>query len=103
MAELLELVVSLLAVGIYGTEDRPRHPIWRNSIRTIAFAGLLVSVADVLGILGSVEFPFVVTLVWAFCSLIVITAEYYVGSKRVCLAAYIAYPIWLAILIYSER
>ncbi len=103
MAELLELILSYFAIWIYGTEDRPKHPVWRNSIRTVAFSGILVSVAGFLGMLGSFEFPFIIILIWAFCSLIVITAEYNVGSRKVCLAAFIAYPIWLAIAIYSEQ
>ena len=102
MVEILELIVSFLAVWIYGTDDKPRHPIWRNSVRTIAFAGTLVSSASFLGFLGAIQFPLILTLAWALCSLIVISAEYYVGSKRVCLAAFIAYPIWLAIAIYTE-
>ena len=102
MEDILELIVSFLAAWIYGTDDNPKHPIWRNSVRTIAFTGILVSSAKFLGFLGAIQFPLILTLVWALCSLIVITAEYYVGSKRVFLAAFIAYPIWLTIALYTE-
>lgn len=102
MAEILELVVAFFAAWIYGTEDKPKHPIWRNSVRTIAFSGILVSTVGFLGFLGSFEFPIGIVLLWVFCSLIVISAEYYMGSKRICLAAFIAYPIWLTIAIATE-
>ena len=102
MAEILELVVTFLAIWIYGTEENPRHPFWRNSVRFIAFSGIFISTAGFLGLFGSFEFPFVITVIWALCSLIVISAEYYVGSKKLCLAAFIAYPIWLAIAIATE-
>ena len=102
VVEFLDLILAYLAVWVYGTEDRPRHPVWRNSIRIVAFSGLLVSAAWYGGVLGSVEFPYVVILIWAICSLIVLVAEYDLGSKKVCLAAFIAFPIGLAIAIYSE-
>lgn len=102
MVEILELVVTFLAMWIYGTEDNPKHPFWRNSVRTVAFSGIFVSTAGFLEFFGSFEFPFLITLIWGFCSLIVISAEYYVGSKKICLVAFIAYPIWLAIAIATE-
>jgi hypothetical protein len=38
MAEILEFTLAFVAIAIYGTAEKPRHPIWRNSIRTVAFA-----------------------------------------------------------------
>ncbi len=102
MADILELVVTFLAIWIYGTEDNPRHPFWRNSVRTVAFSGAFISTAGFLSLFGSFKFPFVITTIWVFCSLIVITAEYHAGSKKLCLAAYIVCPIWLAIAIATE-
>ena len=103
MAEILEFILAFVAMAIYGTEEKPRHPIWRNSVRTIAFAGVLVSIASFLNIFGAFEFPLVIVLIWAICSLLVISAEYYVGSKKVCLAAFIVYPIWLAVVLLIEN
>ncbi|WP_152612147.1 hypothetical protein [Leisingera sp. ANG-S5] len=102
MAEALEFVVTFLAVWIYGTEDRPKHPIWRNGVRIVAFSGIIVSAAGFKGLLGSFEFPLIFTLVWGGCSLVVISAEYYLGSKRICFAAFVAYPIWLAVAVSSQ-
>jgi hypothetical protein len=97
MVEILELVLTFVTVWIYGTDDKPRHPIWRNSVRIVAFTGAFVSAASLLSILGNFEVPRVATLIWALCSLIVISAEYYVGSKKVFLAAVIVFATWLAI------
>lgn len=102
MADILEFISFILANWIYGKDDRPRHPVWRNSVRAIAFAGVVVSSAYLLGFLGARQIPEILTLAWGLCSVIVISAEYYLGSKRVCVAALIAYPIWLAILIYTR-
>lgn len=102
MTEILEVIIGLLAIWIYGSEDRPRHPIWRNSVRTIAFSGLLVSTASFLGKLGSVRFPLPLIVIWAVCSLVVIMAEYDLGSKKLCLAAFILYPLWLVLVIVTE-
>jgi len=103
MAEILELILAFVAVAIYGTEEKPKHPIWKNSVRTVAFTGVLVSIASFLNVFGSFEFPLFIALIWAICSLLVISAEYYVGSKKVCLAAFIVFPIWLVIVLLVEN
>ena len=102
MADIIELILTFVAVTIYGTEEKPRHPIWRNSVRTVAFGGVLISIASFLNLLGDLKFPIVVVLIWVICSLLVISAEYYVGSKKVCLAASIVLPIWLAVALLTE-
>ncbi|MEO9516546.1 MAG: hypothetical protein ABJH45_12710 [Paracoccaceae bacterium] len=102
MEDILELFTQFSAVWIYGTEENPRAPFWRNSVRIIAFSGVFVSTAGFLGLLGSFEFPLIVTLIWALCSVIVFSAEYYLGSKKLWWAALIAYPIWLTIAIVTE-
>jgi hypothetical protein len=63
MAEILELIVTLLATWIYGTDDKPKHPIWRNSVRIVAFSGVIISVAGFLNVLGGFEFPFIAILI----------------------------------------
>ena len=102
MDVILEAVVTFSAVWVYGRKENPRHPFWRNSVRLIAFSGVLISTAYFLDLFGSFEFPLVITIIWAFCSLIVISTEYYLGSKKLGLAAFIAYPIWFAIAIATQ-
>ena len=103
MAEILEFILAFVAVAVYGTEEKPRHPIWRNGVRVVAFAGVLVSTASYLNMFGNFDFPLFIVLIWGICSLLVISAEYYVGSKKVCLAAFIVYPIWLAVVLLIEK
>ncbi len=101
MAEILELIVVFLASIIYGSEGSPRHPIWRNLIRFIAFSGAVVSVFSLLGLLGKYDFPIVVVAVWSICSLIIISAEYYVGSKKVAFAALTASAVWFLVVLIT--
>lgn len=103
MDEVYEILLQLLALTIYGYEEKPKHPLWRNSVRTVAFVGAFISIASLLNLLGNIEFPMFVTLIWGICFVIVITAEYELGSKRVCLAAFIVFSIWLAVLISVEN
>lgn len=98
MQEILELIISFLAIWIYGTEEKPKPPIMRNSVRAVAFSGFLVSAASMLGLLGRIEFPLPLILSWAFCAVLIVTAEYYLGSKKIWVAAIIGLAIWLAIV-----
>lgn len=102
MEDILELVTAIVAASIYGTEDKPRHPFWRNSVRTIAFAGAFVSAASLLNMLGGFEVPLFITLIWAFCSLIVITAEYDAGSKKVGVAAFVTAAVWSIVVVVTS-
>ena len=102
MVEILELVLAFVAVAIYGTEERPRHPLWKNSVRTVAFGGALISSASFLNLLGGFVFPLVVGVIWGICSLLLLMGEYYFGSKKIWLAAVLVFPIWLALGLLSE-
>ncbi|PIB25651.1 hypothetical protein BFP76_00515 [Amylibacter kogurei] len=103
MIEIIaEIIVTFLGWTIYGSEENPRHPFWRNSVRTVAFLGAFISIASFLNILGDFEFPRVVVGFWAVCSLMVILVEYYIGSKKVCLAAFVVCAIWFIVGILTQ-
>ena len=102
MDDILEFILAIISVTIYGTEDKPRHPFWRNSIRAIAFIGVFVSAASFLNMFGDYEFPFLIISIWALCSLIVLSAEYYAGSKAVGLAALGAFLLWIVIVFTTQ-
>jgi len=63
MAEIPELILAFVAVAIYGTEEKPKHPLWRHSVRTVAFSGVLISTAGFLNLLSDLEFPIVQILI----------------------------------------
>ncbi len=87
MAEILELVCSFVAIFIYGSESRPRHPIWRNSFRIIAFGGSISILVNLLTTWSFPDFASPLILPWLLCSIVVLLGEYYVGSKRLGVAA----------------
>ncbi|NSX56145.1 hypothetical protein [Parasulfitobacter algicola] len=80
MTEILELIIGRIVVCIYGTEKNPRHPIWRNITRTIAFGGAAVAMINILYFSAEIEIPTAIIVVWMLCFLTVFTAELYVGS-----------------------
>lgn len=101
MEEILELIVMFLARTIYGSEGRPRHPFWRNLIRFIAFGGALASVCNMLGLIGEIEFSIIIVIIWSICSLIVVCAEYYIGSKKVAYAAITVSVLWFLVVLIT--
>ncbi|MCE8546792.1 hypothetical protein KBY25_13255 [Ruegeria pomeroyi] len=90
MEIVLEIIVTLLAVTIYGTEERPRSPIWRNTVRVIAFGGAFLSGLGLLGLIPVIDYPIAAMMLWGVCGLIVLVGEYEAGSKRVAIAAIVA-------------
>jgi hypothetical protein len=78
---LVEGVVTLAAIAVYGTDTNPRHPALRNGLRLIAFGGLTVALAWV-SFWPNVAAPMYVTAPWMLAGLIVLLAEYDLGSKR---------------------
>ncbi|MCO4825049.1 MAG: hypothetical protein KC451_09370 [Amylibacter sp.] len=101
MAEMLELIVTFIASLIYGPKSEPKHPIWRNSVRVIAFGGTFVAIAAVLGLLGGVSIPLGLTILWAICALIVISGEFYLGSEKLGIAALLFAALYFGVLIFT--
>jgi hypothetical protein len=98
---ILEFVLGMISHIIYGTEDKPRHPIWRNTVRVIAFSGAFISAASLLKFLGNFVVPFPIIMIWLLCSVIVISAEYYAGSKKVGLMALGVFAALLVLAIIT--
>jgi hypothetical protein len=98
MVEIIELFIAAVSFAIYGTDERPRHPFWRNAVRTVAFTGAIIFLASLLGWLNII-FPMALTLFWCLCGLIVLCAEYEIGSKNVAYAALGTFAILLITLL----
>ena len=101
MESVLEFAAAFVAIWIYGTKDNPRHPVWRNTVRIVAFSGAFFCLGFLLNLFGGFDFPVIVILVWLFCSVIVISAEYYVGSKPVCYVALLVFAALIALAVGS--
>lgn len=89
MDDVLEFLVGLFATFVYGTKDRPKHPVWRNTLRTFVFGGSVVAVLNQLGIAGEFDVPVWLIAVWLFCFVTVMLAEYYVGKPWLSLVTLI--------------
>ena len=87
---VLEGIIALVGVLIYGTEDRPRPAILRNTVRIVGFVGAAVAVASLV---GAVALPPVFALaapVWILCLLIVLMVEHELGRTMYAFAAFFA-------------
>lgn len=102
MEVALEFIILFLSWSIYGSEERPKHAFWRNTVRVIAFSGAAVFIAKMLDLTGNVEFPLILSALWAICFLIVFSAEYYIGSVRVAYSA-IATFVVMALAVLSTQ
>lgn len=80
MDAIFELVITVFATWIYGTELRPRHPVWRYILRAIAFGGAFVAALSLLNIPSDFDVPLWLEVFWMFCFVTVMSAEYYVGN-----------------------
>jgi hypothetical protein len=81
------MFLYVLAVGIYGTPQKPRHPVFRNTVRLIAFGGSAILLAELIGLVSDIHKPMAVIFVWGVCGLIVILAEYDLGSPKIAIVA----------------
>ena len=89
MADVLEFLVGIFAVFVYGTKNQPKHPIWRSALRAFVFGGSLVAVLNLLGIAGEFDVPLWLIAVWLLCFATVMLAEYYVGKPWLSLVTFI--------------
>lgn len=90
MVTILEILTAIVAVGIYGTVEKPRHPIWRNTLRTIAFSGSIFVSYHMFRFNEWPDVHMTVSVAWAFGLFIVFSAEYDCGRPWLSLAAAIA-------------
>ena len=99
MDVVLEMIATFLAFAIYGTDAKPRHPVWRNAVRMIAFGGAAIAIASLLSLLGNVEIPTIAVVIWGLCSVIVLLAEYELGSRRVAFASLFALVLLISVAV----
>ena len=101
MDSILEFIAAIVAVGIYGTEDKPRHPVWRILLRIVAFGGGGFALANILLPLG-VDVPIVISVLWGFSLLIVLSAEHHFGRAWLSFAAMGTGILVLGALLWAE-
>ncbi len=101
METVLELIIQYLGLAIYGTEEKPRHPIWRNIVRLIAFSGAAFSILHMLDMTGSTSVPLVISALWLVTFMIVLSTEYYFGPKKLAYAIIAVFLIWISVLVWT--
>ncbi len=89
MDDVLEFLVGIFARFVYGSKDHPKHPVWRNTLRTFVFGGSAVAVFNLLGVPGEFDVPLWLIAVWLFCFVTVMLAEYYAGKPWLSLVTLI--------------
>jgi len=100
LADVLEFLVGIFAVFVYGTKGHPKHPIWRNTLRAFVFGGSLFAVLNLLGIAGEFDVPLWLIAVWLFCFVTVMLAEYYAGKPWLSLVTFIIGVCLLGLVIF---
>ena len=99
---ILELVIAGLSILIYGTEDKPRHPAVRNTVRTIAFGGSAIVIATALRLIPDQNVHWGIAAICLLSSFVVLMGEYEIGSKRVACAAFATAILLFGVLIWAE-
>jgi len=84
---ILEAIVTISAALVYGTEERPRPAILRNTVRVVGFGGAALALATLIGILQLPPILAFATPVWVLCLLIVLMAEHVIGRTVLSFAA----------------
>jgi predicted membrane protein len=102
MEAIVELIAGIVAVGIYGAEDRPRRPFWRNSLRVMVFSGVFFAVAKYQSLFKGIEVPLALTIIWALGLFIVFSAEYYIGRPWLSFSAGVSGILLFGLALRSE-
>ena len=101
MDDILELAIQYIGWSIYGSKEKPRHPIWRNTVRTVAFCGAAFSVVHMVGMTGGISIPMAISALWFVTFLIVLSTEYYFGKRNLAYAIIAAFLIWISVLVWT--
>lgn len=99
---ILELIVGLFAILIYGTVDRPKHPFWRNTLRGFAFAGALVLAVRLIFPSSNISTPSFLNALWGLSFLTVLLAEYDFGNRKLAVVSWISAAALLGLGLWSE-
>ena len=87
MEYILEGIVTIAAALVYGTEERPRPAILRNTVRVVGFGGAALALATLIGILQLPPILAFATPVWVLCLLIVLMVEHVIDRTVLSFAA----------------
>jgi hypothetical protein len=87
LEEIFEIIVNFLGYLFYGTDRKPRHPFWRNSVRVLGFGGAWISIMSLTGIFPGFLLPLPIMVVCTICGLIVLVTEHEFGATKIAYAA----------------
>jgi len=87
MVEALELITAVLAVLVYGTDNRPRPWGIAAVDRLIAFTGAAVAALTMFHVIAP-DPPGIAIAAWALCGFVVLTGEYQLGRPAYAIAAW---------------
>ena len=103
MADILEVVLAVIAVTIYGRPDAPPPAYLRNTVRVIGFAGIPVIAVVVAGIVPAPAGGRAYVLPWMACALIVLLAEHELGRTRYAVAMLVGLALLCGWLLWIEQ
>jgi hypothetical protein len=84
---MLEVIIGIFAAAVYGRPDRPRHRIFRYTVRAVALGGGIFLFFWMV-IPSDFAIPVLAAGIWAFCGMTVIFAEWEFGRPRIAIASW---------------
>lgn len=85
---VLEFSLSIAALTVYGTPERPKPIFLRALVRVVAFGGAIAASLSLAGLVDLAWIPRVALLPWFLCAMIVLLAEYDLGDRWIAISAW---------------
>lgn len=79
---IAEVIAGLFCVLIYGSEERPRHPIWRYLLLGYTFSGFVLIALGFVGFVSEDDIPRALIGIWLFACVIALNGEYTFRSEK---------------------
>jgi uncharacterized membrane protein HdeD (DUF308 family) len=79
---IAEVIAGLFCALIYGSEEKPRHPIWRYLLLGYTFSGFVLIVLGFLGFVSEDDIPNALIGIWFFVCVIALNGEYTLRSEK---------------------
>lgn len=99
---LLEMVVWIFVVQIYGTEKQPRHPLLRIGFRGLALSGAIILALELIFPNITTDFPLALKLLCGLVFVIFLFVEDAHGSRKIAVIGWAIALGLLGLFLWSE-